>query len=108
MTSLVQELKQEYTRVLGSNSDQIHFTYSLHQFTVLEHFDRYFLSYEMGLVKSEPGFSLSILDDLAVSPESCLFIDDRPENVASARNVGITTLQFQGNQKLRSDFAEIC
>ena len=107
ISPLVEELKPEYALILGSNTDQIHFPYSVQHFPVLKHFDRYFLSYDMGLVKPDPEFFLKILHDLAVSPESCLFIDDRPENVASAREVGITALQFVGIQKLRRDLDAI-
>ena len=107
ISPLVEELKPEYALILGSNTDQIHFPYSVQHFPVLKHFDRYFLSYDMGLLKPDPEFFLKILRDLAVSPESCLFIDDRPENVASAREVGITALQFVGIQKLRRDLDAI-
>ena len=104
---LVEELKPDHALVLGSNTDRIHFSYSTRHFPVLRLFERYFLSYEMGVVKPDPEFFQKILDALAVSPESCLFVDDRPENVASARDVGITALRFEGCQKLRQDLAAI-
>jgi putative hydrolase of the HAD superfamily len=107
ITSLVEELRLDYSLVLGSNTDRIHFPYSVQHFPVLKNFERCFLSYDMGLVKPDPEFFLRILDDLSVSPKSCLFIDDRPENVDSAQEVGITALRFQGNQELRRDLAAI-
>ena len=97
----------DYSLVLGSNTDRIHFPYSVQNFPALKNFERCFLSYEMGLVKPNPEFFLRILEDLSVSPESCLFIDDRPENVDSAQEVDITALRFQGNQELRRNLAAI-
>ncbi|WUM88693.1 HAD-IA family hydrolase [Nocardia salmonicida] len=31
-----------------------------------------------------------------VAPDRCVFIDDRPENVAAARSLGMTGIHFRG------------
>jgi putative hydrolase of the HAD superfamily len=52
-------------------------------------FDGAFYSYEMRVAKPDPAYFRLIVDDLAIAPEEMLFIDDRPDNVAAARSVGM-------------------
>ena len=57
-------------------------------------FDREFYSCDLGVAKpSEPYFT-AILASIGAEPDSVLFIDDRPENVESARGVGMHAAQF--------------
>ena len=44
-------------------------------------------------------------DLIDMPPCDCLFIDDRPENVNSARTTGIAALVFEDNEKLQTDLA---
>ncbi len=102
---LVDRLKANHRLVLASNTDEIHFTYAVQHFAALRQFDRCFLSYEMGILKPDPAFFRHMLRSLDAPPADCVFIDDRPENVDSARWVGISALQFEGAGKLHSDLA---
>ena len=107
IVSSVERAKSTHRLVLASNTDVLHFTYALEHFAVLGHFDRFFLSYEMGLLKPDPEFFHQLLRSLDAPPGDCVFIDDRAENVAAARDVGITALRFDGNEPLRADLAGI-
>ena len=103
---LVEQLKSGYQLVLASNTDVIHFTHSVENFGVLGQFDRQFLSYEIGLLKPDPAFFRHILRTLNTPAADCIFIDDRAENVESARTVGITSFRFEGNDQLQSDLRD--
>jgi putative hydrolase of the HAD superfamily len=103
MADLVEELTSTHTLVIASNTDAIHFTYSLEHFPVLKAFDRHFLSCEMGLLKPDPAYFHHVLYGLWASPANCVFIDDRPDNVRAARNLGIKGLVFESIAKLKSD-----
>jgi len=107
MIPLVERLRAGHRLVLASNTNRIHFSFALHHTAVLQHFDRYFLSYEMGLVKPDPAFFHQVLQGLSTPPADCVFIDDRPENVEAARGVGITAIQFLGVEKLQIDLASV-
>lgn len=48
-----------------------------------------FVSCETGLRKPDPESYLSAARSLGVPPEDCLFVDDRPNNVAAAEAVGM-------------------
>ena len=103
IVSIVERLKPNHRLVLGSNTDAIHFTSAIERFPVLEVFERYFVSYKMGLLKPDPAFFDHVLQRLDTPASNCLFIDDRAENVASARSVGMIGLEFTISEKLRSD-----
>jgi FMN phosphatase YigB (HAD superfamily) len=52
-------------------------------------FDAYYLSCEWGMVKPEREIYERCLKVLAADPATVLFIDDKPENVAAARQLGM-------------------
>jgi len=100
---IVERLKLNHRLVLGSNTDAIHFTSTMERFPVLEIFERYFLSYEMGLLKPDPAFFHHVLQRLDTSASNCVFIDDRAENVEAAQSVGMIGLEFTISEKLQAD-----
>lgn len=55
----------------------------------LDHFDQVTFSYELGVIKPEPGIYRYAIRGLGVAPEEALFLDDRPENVEGARAIGL-------------------
>ena len=103
MASLVTELGSARRLVLASNTDAIHFAYAQEHFSVLRAFDRFFLSYEMGLLKPDPAYFQHLLRGLQTAPGDCLFIDDRAENVQAARETGINAFVFGSTDKLKAD-----
>jgi len=54
----------------------------------------HFLSYRIGTRKPDPTIFRHVLDRLGVTGWNCFFIDDRPENIETARAVGIEAHQF--------------
>jgi HAD superfamily hydrolase (TIGR01509 family) len=58
------------------------------------------------LRKPEPAIYRRALDILGSPPERVLFIDDREENIAGARNAGMRAIQFKGAAPLRQDLIE--
>lgn len=105
MASLVSELGSDHCLALASNTDATHIAFAREHFSVMGLFDHFFLSHEMGLLKPDPAYFHHVLYRLWASPANCIFIDDRPENVRAARNVGINALVFESIGKLKSDLA---
>ena len=103
---LVEGLKPGHELVLASNTDRIHFSYSIKHFPVLHQFDRHFLSYKMGLLKPETAFFDHVLKALDAPPGDCVFIDDRSENVDAAQRVGITSFRFDSVDQLQRDLKQ--
>nr|WP_243888645.1 HAD-IA family hydrolase [Dermatophilus congolensis] len=54
-----------------------------------DHFDELFFSCDLGVAKPSAEYFRRLLDRLGIGPEGVLFIDDRADNVAAARQVGL-------------------
>jgi len=60
-------------------------------------------SAEVHLAKPEPAIFYACLKVVGSSPEECLFIDDRAENVQAAQVLGMHGLQFVSVERLAAD-----
>jgi HAD superfamily hydrolase (TIGR01509 family) len=63
-------------------------------------FDPIVISAEVRLVKPEPAIYLHAAAVAGVAPERCLFVDDRPPNVAGALAVGMRGALFRSSAEL--------
>lgn len=57
-------------------------------------FDGEFYFCRMGVAKPDVGYFQRIVDELRVEPDSLLLLDDRKENVESARAAGLRAVEF--------------
>jgi len=69
----------------------------------LEKFDGVIVSGLEKLVKPDPRIFWLFCNRYGMSPESCVFIDDNPLNVASALHFGMQAIQFTSPEQLRKD-----
>jgi putative hydrolase of the HAD superfamily len=60
-------------------------------------FDAVVISFEVQLAKPEPEIYRVVLDRLGVRAGDALFVDDRAENIQTARELGLRTVQFTGD-----------
>ncbi len=104
---LVEGLVSDHNLVIASNTDSIHFSYSIDNFSILRGFDEFFLSYEMNLLKPDPAYFHHVLNGLQATPSDCIFIDDRYDNIRSALDLAMRGLIFESVEKLKSDLASI-
>jgi putative hydrolase of the HAD superfamily len=58
------------------------------------HFDECYYSCRLGAAKPDPRAFQIVLRGLGAKPDEVLFIDDRAENTAAARNLGVRTITF--------------
>ena len=68
-------------------------------------FDGVVISAEEGVIKPDPAIYRILTARFGLAPEECLFIDDRPENVATAQAEGWQGVVFTGPAALRADLA---
>ena len=61
----------------------------------------------LGLRKPEPAMYKRALDILGSAPYRTLFIDDREENVAGAREAGMKAIRFTGAEALRKELEKL-
>ena len=100
-------LRGRYRLAIGSNTDELHYARGLELQPSLEDFDDVLLSYELGRCKPDPQFFVLGLRKLGVQADECVFIDDRPDNVAAASSLGITGLHFTSAARLEADLTEL-
>ncbi len=93
---------------LLSNTDPIHFQFLFKEISVLSQFTGLHLSYEVGLLKPDPAYFCFALQRFGLQPQNCIFIDDRPEHVNSARSVGIKALVHRGEVAEVREFLRLC
>ncbi len=86
--------------VLLSNTNRLHYEYIRARFSILDYFDRYVLSYEVGLLKPEPDIFLHAASEAGTDPRNCFFTDDILENVLAARQAGLQAEQFCNAEQL--------
>jgi putative hydrolase of the HAD superfamily len=100
-------LKQNHRLLLMSNTNAIHFPYILRHYPVLQRFDYFVLSYEVGVMKPDRRIYDEAIKHAECAAEECLFIDDVQENVDGARAAGMRSERFEGVEKLRRDLAAL-
>ena len=88
------ELARTYDIYFLSNTGEIHFPYLYEAFPALKFCKGDALSCELGVLKPEKAYYEKALAKFGLRPESCLFIDDLPENVAGAERCGIRSILY--------------
>jgi len=57
------------------------------------------ISYEVKIVKPEPGIYEALIDKYDLVPEECVFLDDRADNVAAATECGFHGIKVEGYEQ---------
>ncbi len=89
-----------YRLVLLSNTSEPHVRFVREFYDVLEHFDDFVLSYEVGAVKPDAAIFEAALEKIQCPPEECFYTDDIPEYVEAARKHGLRAEVFTDTQGL--------
>ena len=96
MLSLIRRVRQTgLTTVLATNQQSYRGGHMQREMNYDEFFDAAFYSFEVGLAKPDPAYFWHILDSLELEPAEVVFVDDKPENVAGARSIGIRAEVFR-------------
>ncbi|HLD33660.1 MAG TPA: HAD family hydrolase [Candidatus Nanoarchaeia archaeon] len=87
---VLKDLKKKYRLVLISNTDNFSVERVLDKFNLRDSFDVLFLSYQQGMIKTEPAFYEKIFEDLNASAADCMAVGDSIESdMAAAQRVGV-------------------
>ncbi len=96
---LLQQLRLYYDLVLLSNTNEIHeetFNNILLSSRGIPNigvfFDKVYLSHRVGMRKPNRDIFERILEECSFKPEETLFIDDSPQHIATANELGIQTI----------------
>jgi putative hydrolase of the HAD superfamily len=104
MTEWVASLRPAgYKTALLSNMQTDMIAHVRAKFPWLKDFDQQIFSSEVRLIKPDPALYRACLAKLGTQASETIFIDDREENVAGARAVGMTAFRFRSIPELRRD-----
>lgn len=93
---LLQKLRERYSVVLLSNTNSIHIARVQAECPeLLGAVDACFYSHEMKMRKPEPEIFREILARTGFQPEETLFLDDSPQHLQTAEQLGIHTAWVQ-------------
>lgn len=107
---ILQQLRLYHDLVLLSNTNEIHEetfnntlmrTHGIPNIGVF--FDKVYLSHRVGMRKPDKEIFERVLTDNGFKAEHTLFIDDSPQHIAGAREVGIQTIYLQKGMTIEQD-----
>jgi putative hydrolase of the HAD superfamily len=104
MTNWLAKLRPAgYQTALLSNMQHDMIAHVRANFPWLSDFDHQVFSAEVRAIKPDAAIYHHCLDLLKVKPRVAIFVDDRAENVATARELGIAAFQFRSVPQLRQE-----
>jgi 2-haloacid dehalogenase len=83
-----------------------HFVDVLEEYPVFKEFDGRVVSYELGIVKPNPGIFETLLSRFDLRAEECLFVDDNRANIDAAKQLGFHVHHFGEPIRLRAALHE--
>ncbi len=75
----------------------------IHRLGLADAFDQMVISAEEGLMKPDPAIYRLTLERLGVAPQEAVFVDDREENIAAARALGMHGVLFRSTEQALAD-----
>ena len=105
VSEVIRSLKGKYRLGLLSNTDPLHFGYILSKFPILQVFDKWILSHEVGFRKPEVGIFQAAIDWASVDPERILFIDDIRRHIDAAVTLGMQGIHFVSARQMKQELA---
>jgi len=101
----VRSLRARYRTVLLSNTNSIHYAMLRANYAILEHFDAYVLSHEVGAMKPDPRIYVAAIEAARCPPQECFYTDDVAEFVEAGRAAGLDAVQFHNAEQLRAELS---
>ncbi len=98
---------RHYHMMILSNTSAMHIRFLRERFRVLDLFRTCIFSFETGTMKPEEAIYRSVEARAGCAPAKILFIDDIPDHIQTARNLGWNSLLFTGRESLESQFREM-
>lgn len=105
--NLFKKLKGKYKLIALSNTDELHMDFLKKEFDVMDIFDDYVFSYEIGFVKPDEEIYLEALKKADAKPKECVYIDDIKEYSDKAISLGINGIHFKNFLQLKNELEKL-
>lgn len=112
-TNLLENLKEKYQLFLLSNTNSIHIKEFKSRLGEVKYskfynlFDKVYYSHEIGFRKPNKEAFQLILDENSLKANEVLFIDDSPQHIEGAKELGIHTYHLKDNEEITTVFPDI-
>jgi HAD superfamily hydrolase (TIGR01509 family) len=103
---LVAQTKARVTTGCFSNTNAMHWDDHISTWPLVDLFDYWFLSFEMGMLKPDVAAFTQVAASLPVPAERVLFLDDNALNVAGAAAAGFSAARVVGVDEARERLVE--
>lgn len=104
MWDKLRELKNKgYNIYLLSNYSQVLFEQHTKESGFMEIIDGKVISYEINILKPDRRIYEFLLEKYKLNAEECLFFDDKPENVETARKIGMKGIVVSSEEQLKME-----
>ena len=106
LLKIIRKLRRNYKTAILSNQWTIPYKIHLTK-EIKSNFDVMVFSHLVGFKKPSKGIYKITLRRLKLKPKECIFIDDIKENLTPAKSLGMKTILFKDNSKLKKDFEKL-
>lgn len=79
-----------------SNINELHWQYVAADEGFTRRIEKFFLSYQIGMIKPDPETFTYVTRMLGCQPKEILFIDDNPVNISAGLNAGFNAVHARG------------
>ena len=105
--SIAKQLAPRYRLSIISNTDELHYERICNDYLDLSLFENPITSFQAGALKPDAKIYQYALQQLEISAESSLLIDDKTENVQGAQAMGMNALHFTSADQLIYDLNQL-
>ncbi len=88
MRQALSELKNEFTFVSLSNTDEVHWNYILATYPIFQLLEGWVVSFKEGMMKPDPAIYKRVVDRYCCGRPPFFYTDDSPRYVEAARRLG--------------------
>lgn len=107
LVRLIRSLRPEYQTAIISNATDSLRRQLQEELEIADAFDLIVCSAEEGIMKPHPDIYRRALSRLGRQPQEAVFVDDAPENVAAARDLGLHAIHYQEGLDLRPQLSRL-
>ncbi len=104
---LIERLRERYTLLVLTNTNVFHDEYIRRTWPRVGRVHHWVASYQVGIRKPDPQMFQLAVRRTGVSPDATVYIDDRADHVAAARQLGLTAIQFTPGMKLEEELRAV-
>lgn len=90
VNEVLSELRKKYQLILVSNTDCFSIPRVLEKFNLRDYFDKMYLSYEVGMIKTDQKFFWTVLRDLQLNVDECIMVGDSIQSdIMPTKSIGM-------------------